>query len=156
MDLGCGSGELSKKLLDRGYEVVSVDVVAKLKVEGVIEVIYDGEQLPFGDKEFDQVLLITVLHHVSNYKKLLKEVARVSKEIIIVEDIYENWWDRLNIWFWDSALNLEFFGHPHNNKSDKGWKEVFKKNGFTLKQEKAGSIREIGYAFKQKAYWICV
>ncbi len=156
MDLGCGSGEISKKLLDDGYKVTSVDVVAKLKVEGVREIIYDGGHLPFGDKEFDQVLLITVLHHVPKFQELLKEVSRVSREIIIVEDVYENWWEKINVWFWDSALNLEFFGHPHNNRSDAEWKEIFKQNGFTLKAEKSGSIKEIIYEFRQKAYWISV
>ncbi len=154
MDLGCGSGEVSKKLLELGYLVTSVDVVNKVKVEGVKVLVYDGEKLPFGDKEFDKVLLITVLHHVDKYGELLREVARVSKEIIIVEDIYESWWDRINIWFWDSALNLEFFGHPHHNQSDLGWKKTFEELGFILKGEKAGRIREIGYEFKQKAYWL--
>ena len=156
MDLGCGSGEVSKKLLEEGYKVTSVDVVAKLKVSGVKEIIYDGEHLPFADKEFDQVLLITVLHHVPKFEELLQEVARVSKEIVIVEDVYENWWDKVCIWFWDGLLNLEFLGHPHNNRSDTEWKEIFRKLGFTLKGEKAGSIREIIYAFKQKAYWLSV
>lgn len=156
MDLGCGSGEISKKLLEDGYKVTSVDVVAKVKVSGVKEIIYDGKHLPFKDKEFDQVLVITVLHHVADVESLLKEVARVSKEIIIVEDVYENWWDRLCVWFWDSLLNLEVLGHPHNNKNDKGWKALFEKLGFRLQKEKSGSIREVIYAFKQKAYWILV
>lgn len=154
MDLGCGSGEVSKKLLDSGYRVTSVDVVNKVKVEGVEVVVYDGQKLPFGDKEFDQVLLITVLHHVPHYKELLQEVARVSTEVIIVEDIYENAWDKLNIWFWDSVVNLEFWGHPHNNQSDLEWKKIFRDLGWELKEERAGSIREIVYAFKQKAYWL--
>lgn len=156
MDLGCGSGEVSKKLLDLGYSVVSVDVVDKVKVDGVKVIVYNGEKLPFGDKEFDKVLLITVLHHVDKYKELLQEVARVSREVIIVEDVYENAWDKLNIWFWDSVLNLEFFGHPHHNQSDLGWKETFISLGFNLKAEKTGRIREIVYEFKQKAYWLLV
>lgn len=156
MDLGCGSGEISKQLLDDGYKITSVDVVNKLKVKGVKKIIYDGKHLPFAGKEFDQVLLITVLHHVPEYKELLKEVARVTKEIIIVEDVYENSWDKLCIWFWDSVLNLEFFGHPHSNKSDQEWKQIFKDNGFTILGEKSGSIREIIYAFKQKAYKLSV
>lgn len=152
MDLGCGSGELTKKISDLGYQITAVDVVDKVKVSGIKVTLYDGEKLPFGDKEFDQVLLITVLHHVPGYLELLKEVARVSREMIIVEDIYENWWDRLNIWFWDSVLNLEFLGHPHNNKSDAEWKKTFEELGFELTEEKAGTIREIGYEFKQRAY----
>jgi len=156
MDLGCGSGEVSQKLLSLGYLVTSVDVVNKVKVEGVKVLVYDGEKLPFGDKEFEKVLLITVLHHVDKYEELLREVARVSKELIIVEDVYENNWDKFNIWFWDSVLNLEFFGHPHHNQSDIEWKKTFEKLGFVLKKESEGRIREIVYEFKQKAYWLLV
>lgn len=152
MDLGSGSGELTKKISDLGYRITAVDVVDKVKVPGVKVIIYDGKHLPFGDKEFDQTLLITVLHHVPEYKELLKEVARVSREIIIVEDIYETWWDKLNVRFWDALVNLEFFGHPHNNMKDEEWKRLFGELGFRLEEEKEGSIREIIYAFKQKAY----
>lgn len=156
LDLGSGSGELTKKLIDSGFRVTAVDVVDKVKVPGVQVLIYDGKKLPFKDKDFQQTLLITVLHHVPEFRDLLVEVSRVSREIIIVEDVYENWWDRLNIWLWDSVLNLEFGGHPHNNKSDQEWKKVFMELGLRIKEERSGSIREIAYAFKQKAYWLSV
>lgn len=154
LDLGCGSGEVSKALGDLGYLVTSVDVVDKVKVEGVKVVVYDGKKIPFEDNKFDVLLLITVLHHVAGFEDLLQEAKRVAKKIIIVEDVYENWWDRLNIWFWDSVLNLEFFGHPHNNQDDKGWKKSFEKLGFKILAEKTGRIRELVYEFKQKAYLI--
>lgn len=156
MDLGCGSGVFTKRMLDEEFRITAVDVVAKLKIEGVKEIIYDGKKLPFGDKEFDQVLMITVLHHVPHYRELLSEVARVAKEIVIVEDVYENNWDKFWIWFWDSVLNLEFFGHPHNNRSDEQWRNIFEEMGFRLKESRSGVIREIIYGFKQKAYWLAV
>ncbi len=156
MDLGCGSGVFTKRLIDEGYKVTPVDVVAKLKTEGVKEIIYDGKHLPFPDKEFDQILMITVLHHVSHYQDLLREVARVSREIIIVEDVYENDWDKFWIWFWDSVLNLEFIGHPHNNRSDPEWRKIFEQMGLKLRKSRGGVIREIIYGFKQKAYWLTV
>lgn len=152
LDLGCGSGEISKALIKSGYQVTSVDVVDKAKVEGLKVVVYDGAKIPFADKEFDVLLLITVLHHVDKFQDLLLEAKRVAKIIVVVEDVYESWWDRLNIWFWDSALNLEFFGHPHNNRSDVEWKNIFKVLGFELLQEESGRIRELIYEFKQRAY----
>lgn len=152
LDLGCGSGEISKALLEAGYDVSSVDVVDKAKVDGIKVVVYDGKNIPFRDNTFDVVLVITVLHHVEKYKELLLEAKRVGKKIVIVEDIYENWWDRLNIWFWDSVLNLEFFGHPHQNRDDVGWKKVFSELGFEVLEERSGRIRELIYEFKQKAY----
>lgn len=152
LDLGCGSGEVSKALTELGYKVTSVDVVNKVKVDGVNVLIYDGKKIPFENKKFDTLLLITVLHHVGWYEELLMEAGRVGKKVIVVEDVYENWWDRINIWFWDSVLNLEFFGHPHNNKDNVGWKKCFEKLGFKILAEKTGRIREVVYEFKQKAY----
>ncbi|OGD83845.1 hypothetical protein A2572_02655 [Candidatus Collierbacteria bacterium RIFOXYD1_FULL_40_9] len=154
LDLGCGSGEVSKALMESGYLVTSVDVVDKVKVDGVKVLVYDGVNIPFKDKQFEMVLLITVLHHVNDFEKLLIEAGRVAKKVIVVEDVYENWWDRLNIWFWDSVLNLEFFGHPHQNRDDAGWKKVFGEIGFELLTERSGKIRELVYEFKQKAYLI--
>lgn len=156
LDLGTGSGELAKKLLEEGFAVTPVDVVDKVKVSGVKVTVYDGKNLPFKDKEFGQTLLITVLHHVPEYQDLLREVARVSREVIIVEDVYENAWDKFNIRLWDSVLNLEFFGHPHNNRSDSEWKNIFVNMGWKILAEKKGSIREVIYAFKQKAYRLLV
>lgn len=154
LDLGCGSGEVSKALIDSGYFVTSVDVVDKVKVEGVKVLVYDGFSIPVKDKDFDVVLLITVLHHVKDYDKLLIEASRVANKVILVEDVYENWWDKLNIWFWDSVLNLEFFGHPHQNRDDQGWKKVFTDLNFDLLAERSGKIRELVYEFKQKSYLI--
>lgn len=154
LDLGCGSGEISKALIEFGYTVSSIDVVDKAKVDGVKVLVYDGVNIPFKDKEFDVVLLITVLHHVKDFDKLLVEASRVANKVILVEDVYENWWDKVNIWFWDSVLNLEFFGHPHQNRDDLGWKKVFVDLGFDLLAERSGKIRELVYEFKQKAYLI--
>ncbi len=69
LDLGCGSGEVSKALLGSGYLVTSVDVVDKVKVEGVKVLVYDGVNIPFKDKDFDVVLLITytTLKTMTNY-----------------------------------------------------------------------------------------
>jgi len=156
MDLGCGSGVFTKRLIDLKYRITPVDVVRKLKIDGVEEIIYDGKKLPFKDKEFQQVLMITVLHHVPHFKELLSEVARVSKEIIIVEDTYENAWDKFWTHIWDSILNLEFWGHPHNNLKDNEWKKLFKELGFEIVESKKGVLKELVYGFKQVAYFLKV
>lgn len=154
MDLGCGSGVFTKKLMDMGYKITPVDVVKKLKIEGVEEIIYDGKRLPFKDKEFQQVMVVTVLHHVPHFRELLRDVARVSREIIIVEDTYENAWDKFWTQIWDSILNLEFWGHPHNNLRDWEWRKIFAEEGFEILDSKKGTIRELVYGFKQVVYFL--
>ena len=152
LDVGCGSGVFTRSVIDKGYEVTAVDVVDKVKVEGVKPVIFDGKKLPFEDKSVDQVLFLAVLHHVEDFEGLLKEAGRVGRQVIVVEDVYENVWQRFWTQTWDSVLNKEFVGHPHNNRSDRQWRKIFKRLGFEVKKVKNGKLREIFYEFRQTAY----
>lgn len=67
---------------------------------------------------------------------MLVEAKRVAKRIIIVEDIYESNWQKYLTCVMDSVVNFEYFGHPHTNKSDEGWKRTFKKLGLKLLESK--------------------
>jgi ubiquinone/menaquinone biosynthesis C-methylase UbiE len=45
--------------------------------------IFDGYTIPFGDEEFDLVILSHVLEHVEFERMLLREIKRVSKCVVI-------------------------------------------------------------------------
>src|ERR1700733_14059007 len=69
LDLGCGDGVLTKKLVDLGCEVVAVDsspaqIEAARKL-GLDAHQMDAEALPFTE-EFDAVFSNAVLHWVKN------------------------------------------------------------------------------------------
>jgi len=66
----------------------------------------------------------------------LLEAKRVSKKIIIIEEIYTNIFNKYLTYFIDSLLNLEFIGHPHTNKTDKEWKLLFGQLGLKLTDAK--------------------
>ncbi len=131
LDFGCGLGGVSEKLVSDGYEVVSLDV-RDISLTDVKPVIYDGKKIPFKNDSFDVALVLAVLHHTPDPEKLLKEIGRVAERIVLLEDVYDDWFGKYITLFFDSLFNLEFFGHPHCNKSDKEWKECFKKLGFSL------------------------
>ena len=131
LDFGCGLGGVSEKLVSDGYEVVSLDV-RDISLTDVKPVIYDGKKIPFKNDSFDVALVLAVLHHTPDPEKLLKEIGRVAERIVLLEDVYDDWFGKYITLFFDSLFNLEFFGHPHSNKSDKEWKECFKKLGFSL------------------------
>ena len=92
LDVGCGTGadviDL-KKMFGRRVEVIGVDVVSleidiakeKIKRHGVwAEVmVYDGENLPFPDHNFDAIYTSDVLGHVKNVDGWLAELSRVLK-----------------------------------------------------------------------------
>lgn len=132
LDLGGGWGFYAEPLEKRGHETLVVDVV-KPGYQKAPVVIYGGERIPFDDKSFDVTILVTMLHHVPDPEKLVREVRRVTrKKVIVVEDLYHHGPGR----FWticrDRLLNMEFMEHPHQFRKHEAWVEFFQKLGFRL------------------------
>ena len=81
LDLGCGDGALTKKLVDLGCEVVAVDssapqVEAARKL-GLDAHVIDAEALPFRE-EFDAVFSNAVLHWLGNHGELSPDCSTLS------------------------------------------------------------------------------
>ena len=90
IDLGAGNCRFTKLLKDKGYDVVPVDVKDRSYHPEIEVYVYDGVHLPFKDNEFDVCLLKSVLHHTPNPEVVLKEAVRVSKKLIIYENVVTN------------------------------------------------------------------
>ena len=75
LDLGGGWGFYTEPLEKRGHQTAVVDVV-KPGYQKAPVVIYGGERIPFEDKSFDVTILITMLHHVPDPEKLVRESVR--------------------------------------------------------------------------------
>jgi ubiquinone/menaquinone biosynthesis C-methylase UbiE len=127
LELGAGTCHIVEFLRNRNFDVTPLDVINISFIDGINPIIYDGKTIPFKDNYFDISLLITVLHHCQDPEDVLKEAKRVSKKVIVIEDVYDNTFEKYVTFVWDSLINLEFFGHPHSNKSHKEWRETFKK-----------------------------
>jgi SAM-dependent methyltransferase len=125
LDVGAGNCILCHELGRHGYDVVPVDVKNLSFVDKITPIAYDGTALPFGDDSFDVALVITVLHHTTDPNTLLVEVRRVAKRIIVIEEIYENSFEKYLTYAIDSLFNLQFFSHPHSNRTDAAWRETF-------------------------------
>jgi len=133
LDLGCGTCNIAEVLIERGYaRPTLLDVEDFSFVEALTPQLYDGSVIPFEDKGFDVVLLITVLHHTPDPERILGEAARVAKRVIIVEDVYGSFLGKMATMIMDSLSTLEFFGHPHSNKRDSEWKSCFSDLRLTL------------------------
>ena len=105
--------------------------------------------MPFSDQTYDVALLLTVLHHIEDPESVLLEAARVAKRVIIIEDVYEGAWQRKYTKVADSITNLEFFGHPHTNRSDQQWRATFERLGLRLRY---GVVHRLAQIFRQAVY----
>jgi trans-aconitate methyltransferase len=79
LDLGCGDGALTRKLVDLGCEVVAVDssapqVEAARKL-GLDAHVIDAEALPFRE-EFDAVFSNAVLHWIKRADRMIANSHR--------------------------------------------------------------------------------
>jgi len=114
LDMGCGEGALSQRLLDMGYDVLSVDMTEKdfksdanffkldfnnkLDVEKFVEKFQNN---------FDVVLGIEVIEHVENhweYVRTLKSLVHKNGYILISSP---------NVTSWMSRLYFLFYGRHH-------------------------------------------
>jgi SAM-dependent methyltransferase len=83
LEVGCGRGELSERLVRGGAAVVAIDqserMVELTRDRGVDARVGDVQALPFGDGEFDVAVANFVLYHVPDVHRALAELARVLR-----------------------------------------------------------------------------
>ena len=88
LDLGCGTGEMMKMLLqsDDQRELYGIDLsekmlsVAEGKLSGKVQLVLgDSEHLPFADNFFDVVYCNDSFHHYPAPENVIREVQRVLK-----------------------------------------------------------------------------
>jgi len=89
---GCDVGEALAKRRNR--QVVSLDMNPRgLKLaEQTAPVAGDALQLPFADNTFDAVICSLFFHHLTNAEcvSVLREMWRVARRIVIVNDLHRN------------------------------------------------------------------
>lgn len=135
IDVGAGVCNVAHLLYKSGYNVTPLDVVNLSMVSSVEPVLYDGVKIPYKNKQFDCGLLVMVLHHLKDVDVVFDETVRVSKQVIVIEDVYGSVFRKYITYILDSLFNLEFFGHARSNKTDKEWKKYFKDKNLKLVSE---------------------
>jgi ubiquinone/menaquinone biosynthesis C-methylase UbiE len=85
LDLGCGVGNFTSRLLSLGFTVIGCDLslslinVNKQKNREANFICGDAEFLPFSDSSFDTILITFLLHHFKKHDNILFEIYRVLK-----------------------------------------------------------------------------
>jgi ubiquinone/menaquinone biosynthesis C-methylase UbiE len=86
-DLGCGTGRMTESLVAAGRSVIAVDhsremlqvTARKVAGERVVIVRADVRRLPIRDAGCDAVVCSGVLHHVSDWERIVYEAARILR-----------------------------------------------------------------------------
>lgn len=151
LDLGCGSGGLTRKLkrTNPSAEIFAMDFnekaisYAKKRDKGVKGLKYmagDAECIPFKDNFFDAVIGLDMLDHVPDYKKCMYEINRVLKKggeiVLIVENRHSLWPIVEFLWFlWSNFGNARDLRHVHViHFTPKMFYRLIEDTGFSIKK----------------------
>lgn len=123
LDVGTGGGHLAKRLEEAAFAVTTSDPAPRMQPD----VICRAEELPFPDASFDLVATRLATHHFEDVGAALAEMARVTKESLLIEDLL----------FVDErveqAEKLRDDSHVRALSLDK-WQELCSARGLTVEQ----------------------
>ncbi len=128
LDVGLGNG-LNAEQIRKDYKVkiTGIDVI-DFNETNIPLIIFDGRNIPFKDNQFDVAMITQTLHHCDEPLKILKEATRISKRLIMLEDVGVS---RIHMiiskWF-DYMMNLRHgVNSPGNFRMHEEWLSVFRK-----------------------------
>ena len=128
LDLGCGTGNLTRHLVDLGVEVIASDVspdflqqiaarfgtdsrVRPMQING-----QDLREIP--TDSLDMVCAYSVLHHVPNYLLMVQEACRTLRPggvLYLDHEANDNFYDKTSC-FWDLMREVE-----ERRLDNRGW-----------------------------------
>jgi ubiquinone/menaquinone biosynthesis C-methylase UbiE len=114
LDVATGGGHVARRLREAGINVVSVDPAPGMEPD----VVSRGEDLPFADSSFDVVACRVAAHHFDDVEKAVSEMARVSRDRVIVVD---------NLFLDDRAEEADRVRDPSHVRNYTGdeWRSLF-------------------------------
>ena len=123
LDVATGGGHVARRLREEGCEVVTTDSSPGMKPD----VVSRAEDLPFADGSFDCVVSRIAPHHFSDVRKAVAEMARVSNDVVVIEDTLFS--DERH----EQAEKLRDPTHVRNYTEDE-WAELLTSAGLEVEQ----------------------
>lgn len=137
LDVGCGSGEVAEGVCQLRSNVTfqGIDVLVRPQTRIPVRE-FNGFKIPFGDRHFDFIMLVDVLHHADDAHLLLAECVRVSRQFILIKDHYCNsFWDDWRLRLMDWVGNRSYgVALPYNYLSTSQWKTLYETRGLVPAQ----------------------
>ena len=129
LDVATGGGHVARRLREAGLNVVTVDAAPGMQPD----VVSRGEDIPFADGSFDVVVCRVAAHHFDDVPKAVSEMARVSRDRVIVVD---------NLFLDDDAEQADRLRDPSHvkNWSEGEWRGFLASAG--LRVDEVASPRE--------------
>ncbi len=106
LDVGCSSGDLARRLVERGASVIGIDTdeQAAAEARAVCEQVLVGDvetmELPFPDESFDVVLCGDLIEHLRNPERFLSRVRpllRPGGRLVLTTPNVANWAMRIGL-----------------------------------------------------------
>jgi SAM-dependent methyltransferase len=121
LDVATGGGHVARRLREAGIEVVSLDPAPGMQPD----VVSRGEDVPFAADSFDVVACRVAAHHFEDVEKALSEMARVSRDRVIVVD---------NLFLDARAEEADRLRDPSHvrNYTEREWRELFDAVGLRI------------------------
>lgn len=125
LDVATGGGHVARRLAGAGCSVVSVDPAPGMQPT----VVARAEDLPFADASFDVVACRIAAHHFSDVRAAVREMARVSRDRVVVQD---------NVFMGDDVEEAERLRDPTHVRcySDDEWRSFFREAGLRVEAER--------------------
>jgi SAM-dependent methyltransferase len=114
LDVDRGGGNVARVLRVAGLEVVTIDSAPGMKPT----VVSRAEEIPFADGSFDVVACRVAAHHFQDPASALKEMARASRNLVLVSD---------NLFVGDDGEEADKLRDPTHvrNYSEDDWRRMF-------------------------------
>ena len=121
LDVATGGGNVARVLRQAGLEVVTIDSAPGMKPT----VVSRAEEIPFADASFDVVACRVAAHHFQDPANALREMARVSRNLVLVSD---------NLYLGEDGEEADKLRDPTHvrNYSEDEWREMFGAAGLEL------------------------
>ena len=126
LDVATGGGHVARRLREAGCSVVTVDPAPGMQPT----VVSRAEELPFADASFDVVACRIAAHHFSDVRLAVREMARVSKDRVVVQD---------NVFVGEEVEEAEKLRDPTHVRcySEDEWRSFFREAGLRVEAEEA-------------------
>ena len=121
LDVATGGGHVADRLRQAGLNVVTIDPATGMRPD----VISRAEDIPFADESFDVVACRVAAHHFQDPAAALKEMARVSRALVLVAD---------NLHLGEAGEEADRLHDPTHvrNYSEEEWRRMFDDAGLEV------------------------